>query len=154
MKKLFILVIVLSLTTFSAFSQKTPPENVKKEFAKKYASAQSVKWDSEEKNEWEAEFKLDGKKMSACFDNDAKWIDSETEIAEKDLPEAVSATLRKDFAGYKIGLIEIYESPEINGFELSLKKGESSLEVIIDKSGKVVKKTDMKDEDEEEDDKK
>jgi hypothetical protein len=151
MKNLFCLLIVLSLTTFSSFSQKNPPENVRQEFTKKYASAQSVKWDSEEKNEWEAEFKLDGKNMSACYDDSGKWIDSETEISEKELPAAVLAALNKDFQGYKKVLIEIYESSEIKGFELELKKGESSLEVIFDIAGKVIKKTDMKEDDEKED---
>jgi hypothetical protein len=42
--------------------QKNPPEIVNKEFPKKYSSAQSVKWETEEKNEWEAEFKSDEKK--------------------------------------------------------------------------------------------
>ena len=101
MKNLFILVIVFSLSTYSAFSQKNPPENVRKEFSKKYASAQSVKWDSEEANEWEAEFKMNGKNMSACFDMSAKWIESETEISLKELPSAVVNTLNKDFQGYR-----------------------------------------------------
>jgi hypothetical protein len=150
MKNLFILVVAFSLISVSAFSQKNPPENVKKEFTKKYAAAQSVKWGSEEANEWEAEFRLDGKKMSACFDNSAKWIDSETEISEKELPAAVVNSLNKDFQGYKKGLIEIYESLEMKGFELTLTKGESSLEVILDNNGKVVKKTELKEEDEKE----
>lgn len=100
----------------------------------------------EEANEWEAEFNLNGKKMSACFDNSAVWIDSETEISEKELPAAVINTLSKDFQGYKKSLIEIYESPEIKGFELTLKKGESSLEVVFDNSGKAIKKTEAKEE--------
>jgi hypothetical protein len=113
MKNFLILIVAFSMISFSAFSKKNPPENVKKEFAKKYVSAQSVKWDSEEANEWEAEFKMDGKKMSACFDNSAKWIDSETEISLKELPAAVVNTLNTDFQGFKKGLIEIFESPEI-----------------------------------------
>src|ERR1035437_4272873 len=53
MKNFVILIIAFSMISFSAFSQKNPPENVKKEFSKKYSSAQSVKWENEEKNEWE-----------------------------------------------------------------------------------------------------
>lgn len=148
MKNLFILIIAFALISVSAFSQKNPPENVKKEFTIKYASAQAVKWDSEEKNEWEAEFKMDGKKMSACFDNSAKWIESETEITEKELPASVVNTLNKDFQGYKKGHIEIFESPEMKGFEIGLKKGETSLEVISDNKGIILKKTDIKEENE------
>jgi hypothetical protein len=148
MKNLVILIIAFSMFSASAFSQKNPPENVKKEFTKKYTSAQSVKWDSEEKNEWEAEFKMDGKNMSASFDNSGKWIESETVITEKELPASVVSTLNKNFQGYKKGHIEIFESLEMKGFELGLKKGETSIEVIIDKSGKILKKTDVKEEDE------
>lgn len=151
MKNLFILVVVFAFISVSAFSQKNPSEVVKKEFTKKYATAQSVKWDSEEKNEWEAEFTMDGRKMSASFDNSGKWMESETAILEKDLPAAVVSTLNKDFQGYKKGPIEIFENPEMKGFELGLKKGETSIEVIFDKNGKVVKKTDLKEEDEKED---
>ncbi len=148
MKNLVILVVVFAFISVSAFSQKNPPEIVKKDFTKKYATAQSVKWDSEEKNEWEAEFTMDGKKMSASFDNSGKWIESETVIAEKELPSSVVSTLVKDFQGYKKGHIEIFESLEMKGFELGLKKGETSIEVIIDNSGKILKKTDVKEENE------
>jgi hypothetical protein len=113
MKKSVILIVTLSMISFSAFSQKNPPENVKKEFAKKYTSAQSVKWESEGKNEWEAEFMMDGKKMSASFDNSAKWIESETNITEKELPVSVVSTLNKDFQGYRKRHIEIFENTEI-----------------------------------------
>jgi hypothetical protein len=148
MKNFVILIIALSMISVSAFSQKNPPEIVKREFTKKYASAQSIKWNSEEKNEWEAEFTMDGKKMSASYDNSGKWIESETKIMEKDLPASVVSTLNKDFQGYKKGQVEIFENPEIKGFELGLKKGETSIEVIIDNSGKIIKKTDANKEDE------
>lgn len=69
-------------------------------------------------------------------------------LLREELPVAVTNTLNTDFKGYKKNLIEIYESPEIKGFELELKKGESSLEVIFDNNGKVFKKTDLKEEDE------
>jgi hypothetical protein len=36
----------------------------------------------------------------------------------------------------------------MKGFEIGLKKGESKIEVVIDSNGKVIKKTDSKEEDE------
>jgi hypothetical protein len=144
MKNLISLVVVFAFISVSAFCQKNPSEIVKKEFAKKYATAQSVKWDSEEQNEWEAEFTMEGKKMSASFDNAGKWIESEIVITEKELPAQVMNTLNKDYQGYKKGAIEIFEDSKNKGFELSLKKGESSIEVLIDSNGKLIKKTDSK----------
>jgi len=146
MKNIIILFVVFSLFSVSAFSQKNAPENVKKEFARKYPSAQSVKCGSEEANECEAEFNMNGKKMSVCFDNSAKWIESETVISEKELPVAVVNALNKDYQGFKKGPVEIFESTTMKGFEMSLKKGEKSLEVIFDKNGVILKKTDMKEE--------
>jgi hypothetical protein len=149
MKNIFILVFLFSLISVSALSQKNTPENVKKEFSDKYPAAQSIKWSSEEANEWEAEFNINGKKMSACFDNSPKWIESETVISDKELPVAVVHTLNKDFQGFKKGSVELYESPSMKGYEMRLKKGEKSLEVIFDNNGVVLKKTDLKEEDEE-----
>jgi hypothetical protein len=53
MKNSIILIVAISFISVSALSQKNPPDNVKKELTKKYATAQSVKWESEGKNEWE-----------------------------------------------------------------------------------------------------
>jgi hypothetical protein len=141
MKNLVILVVVFAFISVSAFSQKNPSEIVKKEFSKKYATAQSVKWDTEGKNEWEAEFTMDGKKMSASFDESGKWLESETTITDKDLPSSVISVLNKDFPGYKKSPIEIFESPAMKGFEIGLKKGVTSLEVVFDINGKIIKKT-------------
>jgi Putative beta-lactamase-inhibitor-like, PepSY-like len=148
MKKIIILVAAISMISVSASSQKNLPENVKKEFNKKYAAAQSVKWDNEEKNEWEANFISDGIKMSASFDNSGKWLESETKIMEKDLPSSVANTIIKEFPEYKKGNIEKFENPETKGFELELKKDKTSIEVILDNRGKIIKKTGMKKEDE------
>jgi hypothetical protein len=128
---------------------KAPPAIVTAAFNQKYAGATGVEWGSEEANEWEAEFTLDGKKMSACFDSTAKWTTSETVISEKELPAPVVKALNTQFQGYGWNLIEIYESPEMKGFELGIKKGESAVEVIFDKDGKILKKSEIKKEIEE-----
>ena len=147
MKNLVILMIAFTFISVSSFSQKGPSEVIKKEFSTKYSAAKSVKWANEEKNEWEAEFTMDGKKMSASYDNSGKWLESETEITEKELPATVIASLNKDFSGYKKGDISIFENREVKGFELELKRGETSLEVIFDNNGKILRKTDVKEAD-------
>lgn len=150
MKNIFILLVVFSISLIPAFSQKNAPENVKKEFAKKYPAALSVKWASEEANEWEAEFTVNGKEMSASFDNKGVWLETEVEISEKELPAAVANSLKNEFSGYKTGEMSTIEDPKMKGYELALKKGEKSLEVVFDNSGKVIKKTEVKKEKEDE----
>jgi Putative beta-lactamase-inhibitor-like, PepSY-like len=144
MKNIFILLVVFSISLVPAFSQKNAPDNVKNEFAKKYPSAQSVKWASEEANEWEAEFKINGTEMSASFDNKGVWLETETEISVKELPASVTNTIAKDFVGFKTGAVSTNETPKMKGYEVELTNGETSLEVIFDNSGKVIKNTEIK----------
>ena len=153
MKNILCLFVVFTLFCLPLFSQKTAPDVVKKEFAKKYPAAQSVKWDSEESNEWEAEFKINGTEMSASFDEKGTWVESEAEISAKDLPAAVTNTLTKEFAGFKTGEMSTIENPKMKGFEMVLKKGETSLEVVFDNSGKVIKTKEVKKEKEDKEEK-
>jgi hypothetical protein len=139
MKNFIILLFVSVLFALPVSGQKSVPENVKKEFAKKYPTAKAVKWENEEANEWEAEFTNNGTEMSASFDNNGIWLESEAEISAKDLPAAVTATLQKNFAGFKTGEISALENPKMKGYEIRLKKDETSLEVVLDNSGKVIK---------------
>jgi hypothetical protein len=140
MKNYFILVALFSMIFFSACSQKNPPENIKNEFSQKFADAKSVKWDSEEANEWEAEFKINGKVMSACFDNTGKWLETEAEVSAKELPSAVTNTLKNEFSGFKTEEISTIENPEMKGFEVALKSKETEITVIIGTDGTVLKK--------------
>jgi hypothetical protein len=144
MKNIFILLVVFSFSIIPAFSQKNAPENVKKEFAKKYPAVQSVKWASEEANEWEAEFKINGTEMSASFDDKGVWLETETEISVKELPASVMNTIAKNFAGFKTGEASANETPKRKGYEVELTNGETSLEFIFDNSGKVIKNTEIK----------
>jgi hypothetical protein len=148
MKNTLILITLFSFFSAAALCQKSTPENVKKEFTGKYPAAQNIKWSSEEDNEWEAEFTMNGKEMSASYDNAGKWLETETEISSKELPSAVSASLKKDFSGYETGEISYLEKPEMKGYEIALKKGETSLEVVFNSIGVVLKKRDVKKDDE------
>jgi hypothetical protein len=150
MKKLSFLFVMLLALGIVACGQKNVPQPVNKAFSEKYPAATSVKWASEEANEWEAEFKMNGMEMSASFDNSGKWLESEKEIAVKELPAAVSCSIAKEFAGYKIDEISVIESPDLNGFEVGLRKGEAVLEAVFDNAGKVIKKTDVSKEEKDE----
>lgn len=141
MKNLIILSVFLLGISITACAQKTAPEAVTKAFTQKFATAKSVKWDNESANEWEAEFTMNGKDMSSSFDLAGKWLETETEISSKELPAVVTATLTREFAGYKTGEMSIIENPEMKGFEIALKKDKSAIEIVIDANGKVLQNT-------------
>jgi hypothetical protein len=140
MKNIFILIALISLFSFSACSQKNPPSNVKKEFTQKFAAAKSVKWDSEKENEWESEFKLNGKEMSACFDSAGNWLETEVEVSAKELPAAVANTLKNEYSGFKTKESSTIENPGMKGYEFALKNKKTEISVIIGTDGTVLKK--------------
>jgi uncharacterized membrane protein YkoI len=153
MKHLLVLITVLALLCFSAYGQtnKEVPPAVKAAFAKKFPAAKDVKWDKENDNEWEAEFELDGKELSANFDNAGLWTETGYELESKDIPAVVITAITKEFSGYKIEESELSESKDGKVYEFELEKGKDKLEVDVAPDGKILKKGIKTDEDGEND---
>jgi hypothetical protein len=116
------------------------PELVKKEFSAKYPKASKIKWGLEKPGEYEAEFDLNKSKMSVVIDEKGNVLDVETEIKEAELPQTVKATLVKDFAGYKIAELEKADAKGIISYEMEAKKDKAKFEIVFDINGKLLKK--------------
>lgn len=125
------------------------PQVVKDAFAKKFPTAKKVDWEKENKNEWEAEFKLNKVEYSANFLEDGTWKETEHEIDKKEVPKNVILSLESSFPGYKIEEAEISETAEGMVYEFEIEKGKSEIEVAIDVNGKVIKKQSEENEDDE-----
>lgn len=148
---------VLLVALFSVFviscnqQQVNIPEKVQASFEELFPTATEVEWEMEDENEWEAEFEVDGKEASACFTIEGEWIETEYEL--ESLPETIETILMETYPGFEIDEIEIVESPDFNGYEVELKKGEEELEVMVTNEGEVleVEIGEEEDEDSEED---
>jgi putative PepSY-like beta-lactamase-inhibitor len=149
------LIAVIGLFSFTVATNKTEvPRVVKEAFAKKYPDAQKVKWEEEEEGEYEAEFKLMGKEMSANFKADGTWLETEVEIKTKDLPQTVKDAIATQFSGYKIEEAEQLETPDSPlSYEVSLEneKDDVELTAVFSVDGILLKKK-VEDEDDEGDD--
>ena len=148
MKNAIILFVLFLGFSMAGCSQKNVPESVKKEFSQKFAGAKSVRWDSEKENEWEDEFKMNGKEMTATYDGTGKWLETEAEIDIKDLPAPVANTLKSEFQGFKTDEVTTVENAEMKGFEFALNNKETKLTVVIGADGTVLKKETTKEENE------
>jgi hypothetical protein len=152
MKKLLMLSVCMAFVIcVSSMNQKEVqiPAAAKTGFAAKFPTAQKVKWSIEKPGEFEAEFKLNKVETSAVFDAKGNLIETETEIKESDLPQAVKATIAKDFAGYKID--EIEKATNAKGattYEMEATKGKDELEISFDASGKLLAKNPLKEDNE------
>ena len=150
----FVIIVSTTITACHAQSveQSDIPSAVLKAFQEKYPQAQDVEWEKESDTELEAEFDLNGEEMSANFSQDGTWMETETEIKRKDLPKAVQSTLKSQFAGYEIEESEKVATPEQpEAYEVEIEKGETTLSVMLDKNGKVLKQETAEPEDEDED---
>jgi hypothetical protein len=151
MKKPVLIIASVLLISFTSFgqSQKVVPANVATTFSQNFPNASKVKWGKEGDKEWEAEFIMNNKEYSANFDNDGTLTETEYEITAKEIPAAVKATLDKESAGFKIDESEISETKDGKTYEFVIVKGKIGMELAIDPSGKLLKKEQMKEEDEE-----
>jgi hypothetical protein len=147
MKKTLLIITVLAFGLFAC--GQTPPKTVSDNFAKKFATATNVKWDQEDSNEWEAEFKMDEKEMSASFDNEGKWITTEAVLLEKDLPAVALKAVKTAYDGWDIKVVESIETPDFKGYELGLKKGGKKTEIQVTSDGKIKENKESKEEEEE-----
>ncbi|MCX6350809.1 MAG: PepSY-like domain-containing protein [Bacteroidetes bacterium] len=99
MRKTILSVLAITAIIAVSCSQKKgdTPEAVTAAFNKKFADAKEVKWDKENEHEYEAEFKWDGKDVSANFSDAGEWMETESAIPYTDLPAAVASAFEKAY---------------------------------------------------------
>jgi hypothetical protein len=150
MKKLLVLIICsIFVLGVSAVNQKNEkiPAAAKSGFAAKFPTIQKVKWSVEKLGEFEAEFVLNGAETSVLYDSKGTLLETEVEIKQNELPEAIKDALAKDFKSYKIDEIEkVIDQMGIVTFELEAFKGKDKIEISFDANGKMMKKEAVKEE--------
>jgi len=144
MKSLLKSIILLSATAILvnlAWAQSIQvPQQVKTAFEKKFHKVTKVKWEKEEGNLYEAEFKVKGTEYSVVFDDKGTWIETEHEIKVKELPQAILNSVKDAFTGYEIEEAEIIENQSGTVYEIELENKNQTLEVIFNANGNILKK--------------
>lgn len=123
------------------------PAAVKSAFEAKYPKAEKVNWGVEKPGEFEAEFLFIGVESSALFNSKGQFLESEAEIKESELPQAIKSSIAKDFVSYKIR--EVEKSTDANGvvnYEMEASKDKEKYEISFDANGKLLKKELVKEE--------
>ena len=115
------------------------PEAVKTAFANKFPGA-TAEWGKENSKEYEAEFKLDGKSMSANFLTDGTWLETEAEISMTDVPSAVKTAVEKKYPGAVIS--KVYKIDNSKGeltYEAEIKTSGKKKELVLKADGTIIK---------------
>ena len=129
----------LMLITASVFAQKIDvskvPAIVKKSFDKAFPSVKASKWEIEKKD-YEANFTQNGKKMSALFSADGKWLETETDINVSALPATITKYLAANYKAEKVKEAAMIEKADgSTNYEAEVK----GQDLIFDKGGNFIK---------------
>lgn len=134
---MMILAIVL---IYSCSFASTPPKAVSDAFMKKFPTATKISWGKEGPKEWEAEFTLNGDKISANFGQEGNWLETEQEIKASSLPAAVLSNVKTKYATWKIAEADKTETDKHGTiYEIDLKKGLKSKSLAFKADGTAVK---------------
>lgn len=137
MKKHLVLFIAMIIANISAFAIDVP-KAVADAFAKKFPAATGIKWIKENAKEYEAEFKMNGKSVSANFLTDGSWVETEAEISIAELPVAVAAAVKTKHPGAAV--LKAYKIETAKGrvtYETEIKTGNKKTEMILNADGTV-----------------
>lgn len=149
---LLVTMLTFGILSTSCAQKQAAPAAVQTAFKAKFPTVQKAKWDMEDANEWEAEFKTDGKEMSANFKADGTWLETETEIKTADLPQAVKDAIAAQFAGYEMEEATTVETPgQPMAYEVELEKGKTTIEAMFSADGTLISQKTESESDEDKD---
>lgn len=115
------------------------PEAVKQSFKAKYPGEIDPDWGKDANGNYESHFKMDGTKYRADFSPNGSWIETETNIDKKDLPDAIQAKIKSDYSDYEITEIEKVEHFSKGTFyDVEFKREGKNKDVEFDASGNVI----------------
>jgi len=137
--KNFIVLVASILLSASTVHATEIPTVVKSAFLQKFPTAKKIKWEKENKNEYEASFILDNKEVSALYLSDGKLKEIETEITVSELPKAVAEALAKKYPNAKVcEFAKIERSDNSIIYETEIKIGGKKTDLLFDEQGNLV----------------
>ncbi|MBN9482809.1 MAG: hypothetical protein BGO70_08035 [Bacteroidetes bacterium 43-93] len=132
---LFVGCLLVSVNVFAQkLSADKVPSAAKAELNKIFPGV-SPKWELEDKN-YEANFKNDNRSISVLIDASGKWLEKETGIAVKELPENAKKYIDKNLKGGKIKEAALIE--KANG-TINYEAEVNKKDLIFDKQGNFIK---------------
>lgn len=142
MKQRFFLAVCLLFSGLT-YAQDIPvssvPAVVMNSFTKAFPNAVKVEW--EMKGElYNAEFDVNRRDHEVWLNSKGAIVKHKQEIKSRELPAAVSATLKKNFKGFWIDDVDKYEEAKQFFYKIELKTLSQEKNVVIDSKGAIVNK--------------
>ena len=145
MKKTILLIFGISILLVQsglAQSSKKIPASVKATFEGKYPGVKVSEWESEPGG-YEAEFKMNGKKMEALFDASGAWVNTRTYVKIEEFPPAVfTAMTTGDYRDWTFHDYAIVDTPGGKRYNIIAKYSEQEHDLMYNDAGMLVEKID------------
>ena len=147
MKKIncFALVILMLLSAVNnTHAQRRPllvPEAVKTTFAGMNPTTSVQEWEYNKKKQWYiAEYMLNNTNYESIFSTDGKWLRTEKNITQAELPQPVLAAIAASaYAGWKTDEAEEHQTPEhALIYVVEVEKGRKEMELYFLPGGQLL----------------
>ena len=111
MKKQILCIALFTIAFFTCqnSSNAQAPDAVKTTFQSMYPGEDDPDWHTDSNGNFESNFKIDGIKYRADFSPNGNWIETETSIDVKDLPQAIRDVIKAKYASEEITEVEKVE---------------------------------------------
>lgn len=131
--------IVAGLAHGEPLTAQKVPAKVSEAFRVKFPGVKRVEWKLKDDKNYEAEFTQKDVEVAAKFDENGKWVETETAIAKTDLPKEVRAKISKEFKDYKVIETQKVERPDDKPvlFEVHLENPKEVLKVQLEANGTI-----------------
>jgi Putative beta-lactamase-inhibitor-like, PepSY-like len=141
MKSCLLLLSILFWQALTGLAQRAVPTAPKSSFEKDFVGSAKVKW-GKEKQDYEVNFTLRGKQMSAVYDSKGMLKETEEDIKIQALPAVVVDYIRQHYKGSSIKEAAKITKP---GGTVNYEATVNKRDLIFDTAGKFIKEE--KDED-------
>lgn len=139
MKSIYIAGLTLALALQScSHGDYEVPQKVLSNFNEKFSAAKNAVWESEDSEEWEAEFEWNSKNYSVSFSLDGQWLETEYTIKPPEIPENIYKVLNQHLPDAQIEEAEMSETVDGRSFELKIKTRSETMEVTINSKGNLI----------------
>lgn len=137
MKKILFAFIALCVFQVHAQQKSKAPEAATTAFYKMFPNAAFVKWGKED-NDYEADFKLNGKEMSAVFDAKGNHKETEEVVKEKDVPAKAMTYFKEHYKNSSVKeFAKITKADKQVLYEIGIK----GKDILFDTNGNFVKES-------------
>lgn len=112
----------------------------KEAFEKQYPNAEDVEWTTDANGYFEAGFKMNGEKYRADYTKKGEWIETESSLKFKDLPDAVKKVMKDKFDVDDVTEVERVEHSSRGTFyDVEFKKKGKNYDVEVREDGEIIK---------------